>query len=267
VAARAKAQEEAAARVNAEALAKQKADAEAKQRAEEDAKRTAALDSERAEAAEMALGLSANDRSRLQHALTSLGFDTRGADGTFGPRSRDMIAGWQKAHSQPSTGFLTRPQIDSLLKEASAASSRTKIEPNKPEIAEKRGSNCYDSTEIGVVRIRMLQQELVVGTLQCQLPGGGRVFDGEYTKFLSKFAGELGTSGQLLQTLARRKGFNLDVLVTEIANRTARRMTTESCARIKSTFDFALSPGTTSLMQVQPPFDLGPEMNITACSR
>ena len=53
----------------------------------------------------MALRLSVNDRQHLQVALTSLGFDTRGNDGAFGPRPRQMIAGWQKAHNQSATGF------------------------------------------------------------------------------------------------------------------------------------------------------------------
>ena len=43
----------------------------------------------------------ATDRQRLQLALTSLGFDTRGTDGFFGPRSREMIAAWQKARRSP----------------------------------------------------------------------------------------------------------------------------------------------------------------------
>ena len=33
--------------------------------------------------------------------MTALGFDTQGVDGTFGPRTRDMIAAWQKARSLP----------------------------------------------------------------------------------------------------------------------------------------------------------------------
>ena len=47
------------------------------------------------------------ERQRLQVALTSLGFDTRGNDGVFGPRSREMVAAWQKARNEPPTGFLT----------------------------------------------------------------------------------------------------------------------------------------------------------------
>ena len=46
-------------------------------------------------------------RQRIQVALTSLGFDTRGADGAFGPRSREMIAAWQRARKRPVTGYLT----------------------------------------------------------------------------------------------------------------------------------------------------------------
>ena len=68
------------------AEAKQKADAEAKQKAEAEAAAQKA-----AEAAETALKLVQLDRQRIQVALTSLGFDTQGVDGVFGPRSREMI--------------------------------------------------------------------------------------------------------------------------------------------------------------------------------
>lgn len=50
--------------------------------------------------------------------LTSLGYDTRGADGTFGQRSREMIAAWQKAKGQPATGYLTAAQMPALFREA-----------------------------------------------------------------------------------------------------------------------------------------------------
>jgi class 3 adenylate cyclase len=79
---------------------------------------------EEAETAERGLSLEPADRQRLQVALTSLGFDTRGDDGVFGPRSREMIAHWQKARNQAATGFVTRPQQQALLKEAAAALSR-----------------------------------------------------------------------------------------------------------------------------------------------
>ena len=60
-----------------------------------------------AEAAEAALNLSTADRRRIQLALGAQGFDTRGTDGTFGPRSREMIAAWQQAQKHPATGYLT----------------------------------------------------------------------------------------------------------------------------------------------------------------
>ena len=78
---------------------------------------------EEAETVERRLRLEPADRQRLQVALTSLGFDTRGDDGVFGPRSREMIAHWQKARNQAATGFVTRAQQQALLKEAAAALS------------------------------------------------------------------------------------------------------------------------------------------------
>lgn len=81
---------------------------------------------------ESRLRLEPADRQRLQIALTSLGFDTRGGDGVFGPRSREMIANWQKAHNQRATGFMTGAQQQALLKEAATALSKYD-EQNKAE--------------------------------------------------------------------------------------------------------------------------------------
>jgi serine/threonine protein kinase len=67
-----------------------------------------------AEAAEAALTLSIEDRRRIQLALTAQGFDTRGTDGTFGPRSREMIAAWQQAQKHPATGYLTAAESQAL---------------------------------------------------------------------------------------------------------------------------------------------------------
>src|SRR5262249_57444275 len=76
-------------------------------------------------------------RIRLQVALTSLGFDTRGSDGIFGPRSRDMIAAWQKTANAPATGFLTAAQRDQLLRAAAAAVARWDEEQKKTEDQKK----------------------------------------------------------------------------------------------------------------------------------
>jgi serine/threonine protein kinase len=138
--AEAKQKAEAEAKQKAEADAKKKADAEAKQKADAEAKQKAdaeAAAQKAAEAGETALKLSQPDRQRLQVALTSLGFDTQGADGVFGPRSRDMILGWQKARNQPVTGFLTAAQQQALLSEAAPALAKYDDDLKKADAAAK----------------------------------------------------------------------------------------------------------------------------------
>jgi hypothetical protein len=120
--ARQKADDEAKQRADADA--KQKADAEAKQKADAEAAADAVARKAAAETAENALQLTSADRQRLQAALTVLGFDTRGSDGVFGPRSRQMIASWQRARGQADTGFLSATQPEALLREASIETAR-----------------------------------------------------------------------------------------------------------------------------------------------
>jgi peptidoglycan hydrolase-like protein with peptidoglycan-binding domain len=136
--AEAKQRADAEAKQKADAEAKQKADAEAKQKADDEAKQRADAEVKQkadaaadaaarkaaAQTAETALQLTAADRQRLQMALTMLGFDTRGGDGVFGPRSREMIASWQRARGQPDTGFLSTAQQEALLREASLETAR-----------------------------------------------------------------------------------------------------------------------------------------------
>ena len=86
--------------------------------------------------------------------------------------------------------------------------------------------------------------------------------------FLGKFQSQmLAPTRRSLQQLAGRKRFNVDVVVTEFANRTAQRAPTdkEFCSRSKRAFDWALSAQVTTLAQVPPPYDLGPEMNVYPC--
>ena len=138
--AEAKQKAEADAKQKAEADAKKKADAEAKQKADAEAKQKADAEvaaQKAAETAETALKLSQLDRQRLQVALTSLGFDTQGADGVFGPRSREMVLGWQKARNQPATGFLTAAQQQALLSEAAPALAKYDDDLKKADAAAK----------------------------------------------------------------------------------------------------------------------------------
>jgi serine/threonine protein kinase/peptidoglycan hydrolase-like protein with peptidoglycan-binding domain len=132
----AEAQQKAAAEAAAQKAAEAKAAAEAQQKAAAEAQQKAAADAaaqKAAEAAETALHLSTVDRQRIQVALTSLGFDTHGADGVFGPRSREMITDWQRARNQPATGFLIAAQQQALLSDAAPALAKYDDEQKKAE--------------------------------------------------------------------------------------------------------------------------------------
>ncbi|NNG03158.1 MAG: hypothetical protein HKM95_03550, partial [Inquilinus sp.] len=71
-------------------------------------------------AVEAAIGLSRDQRRLAQRALTVLGFDTRGADGVFGPNSRRAIAAYQAARDAEATGYLTGTQHVALIDAAAA---------------------------------------------------------------------------------------------------------------------------------------------------
>jgi peptidoglycan hydrolase-like protein with peptidoglycan-binding domain len=44
------------------------------------------------------------DRQELQRRLTAAGFDTEGADGVIGERTRAAVAGYERAQGLPVTG-------------------------------------------------------------------------------------------------------------------------------------------------------------------
>ena len=127
---------------------------------------------------------------------------------------------------------------------------------------------CYTDVDLVTVRGRMLQQQMAVATLQCQAPSGGRALEAAYTSFLGKFNGDLATKARSLQQLSGRKRFNIDVLVTEFANRTAQKapVDREFCTRSQRALEWALDPKVTTLAQVPPPNDLGPDMNNHPCT-
>jgi serine/threonine protein kinase len=115
-AAREKAEQEAALRRQVEDETRKKVEAELaeKKRLEQEGR-------QQAEGIETNLRLLPPERQRVQAALTALGFDTGGIDGVFNPRTREMIASWQRGKSYPPTGFLTPVQHQALLREAAPA--------------------------------------------------------------------------------------------------------------------------------------------------
>ena len=120
-------------RAAAEARQKMEEDAALRARIESDAREKAATDEaarrlvavqtnrKAAEETEVALGLAAPDRQRVQVALTALGFPTGSVDGVLGARSREMIAAWQTKKGRAATGYLTQDQQAALLSDAAPA--------------------------------------------------------------------------------------------------------------------------------------------------
>jgi len=68
---------------------------------------------------ERSIGLTRQGRSRVQLALTLLGYGTGGTDGVLGPKSRAAISAWQTDQGDTATGYLTTKQHAALLNAAS----------------------------------------------------------------------------------------------------------------------------------------------------
>ena len=87
--------------------------------------------------------------------------------------------------------------------------------------------------------------------------------------FINKFTPDLATNATELKSLVARKRLNIDVMVTEIANRTAGRPTEDAafCSRHERAFAWALTTQVTSLTQVPSPYDFGPEMKVFPCPK
>jgi hypothetical protein len=83
---------------------------------------------------------------------------------------------------------------------------------------------------------------------------------------LNKFSGDLSANATELKVVVAKRRLNMDVLVTELATQ-RRNDDPEYCSRLDRAFAWALSPGVTSLTQVPPPHDLGPEMNAFPCPK
>ncbi|MBS0527342.1 MAG: hypothetical protein JSS04_27195 [Proteobacteria bacterium] len=139
--------------------------------------------------------------------------------------------------------------------------------PPSPPAAATRAT-CYNEADLSTLRVRMLQQEMSVVTLQCQTAGGSRAFDSQYGGFLQKYSGDLSANARALNELSRKRRFNVDVVVTEFANRTAQKAPVDPqfCSRGLRALEWALDPKATSLAMVPPPYDLGPDMNFHPCA-
>jgi serine/threonine protein kinase/peptidoglycan hydrolase-like protein with peptidoglycan-binding domain len=132
--------------IEAEFHRKQEAAAEARRKAE-------AADPKVAQAAEAALKLTQLDRQHVQAALSGLGFDTRGIDGAFGPRTRQAIAAWQKNRNDPPTTFLTAREKDALFKEGAKTIAAFDDQQKKAAEAAAKENNPFDGDYAGAVNV------------------------------------------------------------------------------------------------------------------
>ena len=62
------------------------------------------------------------DRMTAQRALIALGFDTGGADGVVGLKTRAALRAWQKAHALVADGYLSADMVRRLRAEAEGSS-------------------------------------------------------------------------------------------------------------------------------------------------
>lgn len=96
------------------------------------------------------LALSRDERRAIQRDLTTLGYNTRGIDGLFGPGSRGAIAAWQAHSDLPETSYLTRDQIFQLAGQAARRSAQIEAEERERRLALEQADRAYwDGTGAG----------------------------------------------------------------------------------------------------------------------
>src|SRR5947207_4494327 len=128
-------------------------------------------------------------------------------------------------------GASCTPKTAAPAKKPAAADYQAAVPPPPP--AANIRAICYNDADLATLRGRMLQQELSVATLQCQTAGGSRAYDEPYRSFLAKYSADLSANFRTLQQVAGRRRLNVDVVVTEFANRTAQKapVDPEFCTR------------------------------------
>ncbi len=92
----------------------------------------------RAQQAEAALNLNAAQRRAIQRSLTLIGYDTRGVDGVFGPRTRAAIADFQRNARLEVTGYLTGNQIARIQNRAEQRAAQLRAEAEQRRLEQER---------------------------------------------------------------------------------------------------------------------------------
>ena len=89
------------------------------------------------------LALTADERRAIQRDLTTLGLDTRGIDGLFGPGTRAAIRVWQGRNDLEQTGYLTRDQIFTLAGQAARRAEEIAAEEREARAAAAREDRAF----------------------------------------------------------------------------------------------------------------------------
>ena len=96
------------------------------------------------EATESALNLSRSQRINIQHNLTLLNYDTKGADGAFGPATRRAISRFQADGGVAVTGYLNPSQLDLLNRSAAERSRQLQNDAKKKKEAEAEDNRYWN---------------------------------------------------------------------------------------------------------------------------
>ena len=96
----------------------------------------------KAKTAEDALGLTRDQRRRVQQGLAEAGFDPGPADGAFGPRTRQAIGSWQDERGNEATGYLDEGQARALLTDGDEAGASTAV-ALEPKCSEVEDGMCW----------------------------------------------------------------------------------------------------------------------------
>ena len=79
---------------------------------------------------EEGLNLDLTSRRQIQQGLAAGGFDPGGADGLFGPRTREAIRRWQSSRGARATGYLDNASAEALRTAAGAGSAVVTAAPS-----------------------------------------------------------------------------------------------------------------------------------------
>ncbi|MCC5992089.1 MAG: peptidoglycan-binding protein [Rhodobacteraceae bacterium] len=96
------------------------------------------------------LDLTRDERRAIQRDLVTLGYNTRGIDGIFGPGTRSAIRGWQEQSGLEATSFLTRAQVLQLAAQATRRAAEIEAEERaRREALEREDRAFWEATGAG----------------------------------------------------------------------------------------------------------------------